>query len=94
MFSFWNLYQILNILKNKMIVRATLLRNLWVVKDLVTLLSKKHSFTTLFDSQHVKGSQILVKFASEHFHHIFHHSVEFDLKNISLKDMLNLRCLL
>ena len=77
-----------------MIVRATLLRNLWAVKDLVTLLSKKHSFRTPFDSQHVKGSQILVKFASEHFHHFFHHSVEFDLKNISLKDMLNLRCLL
>ena len=51
-----------------MIVIATLFRKLKTLKDLVTPHSKKHCFRTLFDSQHVKGSQILVQFSSEHFH--------------------------
>ena len=51
-FQFWNLHQVLNILKKKMIVVATLLRKLQAVKDLVRLLSKKHRFRTPFDSQH------------------------------------------
>ena len=46
-----------------MIVIATLLRNLQTVKDLVRLLSKEHCFRPPFDSQHVKGSQTLVKSA-------------------------------
>ena len=46
-----------------MIVIDTLLRKLQAVKDLVRLLSKKHSFRTPFDSQHVKGSQTLAKSA-------------------------------
>ena len=70
-FHFWNLHQISNILKKKMIVRATLLRNFQAVKDLFRLLSKKHPFRAPFDSQHVKGSQTLVKSAWEDFHHIF-----------------------
>ena len=74
-----------------MIVIATLLRNLRAVKDLVRLPSKKNHFATPFDSQLLNESQTLVKCASEHFHHLFHHSVELDLKNISLGDMLNLR---
>ena len=49
--------------EKKMIVIAPLLRNLKTVKDLVRLLSKKHCFRTPFDSQHVKGSQTLVKSA-------------------------------
>ena len=60
---FLNLHQILNILKKKMIVIATFLRNLQAVKDLLRFLSKKHCFRTLFDSQHVKGSQTLVSSA-------------------------------
>ena len=75
-----------------MMVIVTLLRNLWAVTDLVILFSKKQCFRTPFDSQHVNGSQTLVNCASEHFHHIFHHSIEFYLKNISLSDMLNLSC--
>ena len=47
--------------EKKIIVIATLLRNLQGVKDLVRLLSKKHCFRTPFDSQHVKGSKTLVK---------------------------------
>ena len=62
-FHFWNLQQILDILKKKMIVIATLFRKLQTVKDLVRPLSKKHRFRTPFDSQHVKGSQTLVKSA-------------------------------
>ena len=51
------------ILKKKMIVIATLLRKLQAVKILVRPLSKKHSFQTLFNSQHVKGSETLAKYA-------------------------------
>ena len=60
-FHFWNLHQILNILKKKMIVIAPLLRKLQAVKDLVKPLSQKQCFRTLFDSEHFKESQILVK---------------------------------
>ena len=56
---FWNLDQILNILKKKMIVIATLLRKLQTVKDFFRPLSKKHRLRTPFDSQYVKGSQTL-----------------------------------
>ena len=44
-----------------MIVIATVLQNSQAVKDLIRLLPKKHCFRTLFDSQHVKGSQTLLK---------------------------------
>ena len=40
---FWNLHEILNILKKKIIVIANLLRNLQAVKNLVNLLSKKNT---------------------------------------------------
>ena len=46
-----------------MIIIGTLFRKLQNVKDLVTPLSKKHRFRTSFDSQHVKGSETVVKFA-------------------------------
>ena len=58
-FHFWNLDQILNILKKKMIVIATLFRKLQTVKDFFRPLSKKHRLRTPFDSQYVKGSQTL-----------------------------------
>ena len=54
-----------------MIVIATLFRKLHTVKELVRRLFKKHRFRNSFDNQHVKLSQTLVKYASEHFHHIF-----------------------
>ena len=44
-----------------MIVIPTLFQKLQTVKDVVTALSKKHRFRTPFDSQHVKGSQTLLK---------------------------------
>ena len=46
-----------------MILIATLLRKLQAVKDLVRPLSKKQRFRAPFDSQHVNGSQTLVKSA-------------------------------
>ena len=61
LFHFWNLHQILNILKKKMIAIPTLFRKLQNVKDLVRPLSKKHRSRTPFDSQHVKDFQTLAK---------------------------------
>ena len=46
-----------------MIVIATLFPKLQTVKNVVRPLSKKHRSRTNFDSQHVKGSQTLVKSA-------------------------------
>ena len=60
-FHFWNLHQILNRLNKRTIVLANVFPKLQTVKNLVRLLSKKRRFTTRFDSQHVKGSQMLVK---------------------------------
>ena len=47
--------------EKKMIVIATLFRNLHTVKDLVRPLSEKQRFKAPFDSQHANGSQTLVK---------------------------------
>ena len=58
---FWNLDQILNILKKKMIVIATLLRKLQTLKDLDRPLSKNYRFGTPVESQHVKGPQTYIK---------------------------------
>ena len=55
-----------------MIVIPTLFRKLQTVKDLVRPLSKKHRFRRPLDSEHVKGSQSLVKHSLEHFHYNFH----------------------
>ena len=45
------------------IALANVFPKLPTVKDLVRPPSKKHCFRTPFDSQHVKGSQTLVKSA-------------------------------
>ena len=91
-FHVWNLHQILNILEKKMIVIATLFRKLETVKDFVTPLSKKHTFRALFYSQHVRGSQTLVKSAWDHFIIFFFFMTlrETDWEIFSLTDMLNL----
>ena len=60
---FLNLHQILNILKKKMIVIATLFRKLQTLKGLVRPVSKKHTFRAPFYSQHVKVSETLLKSA-------------------------------
>ena len=71
LFYLLNLNQILNILKKKTIAIPTLFRKLENVKNLVRPLSKKYLFRNSFKNQHVKQSQTLVKYASEHFHHLF-----------------------
>ena len=61
----------LNVFKKKMIVIANVFPQLKTVKNLVRPLFKKRRFRTSFDSQHVKGSQTLVKSSWQHFYHIF-----------------------
>ena len=56
---FRNLHQVLNILKKKMTLIAY-------------VMSKKHHFRTLFNSQLVNGSQTLVKSAWQHFYNKWH----------------------
>ena len=70
-FHLWNLHQILNIFKKKMIVIADVFPKLQTVKDLVRPLTIKRCFRTSFDSQHVKGYQTLVKSSWERFYHTF-----------------------
>ena len=57
-FHFWNLHQILNVLKKKIIVIGNVFAKLETVKNFVRPLSKKRRFRTSFDSQHVKVSLI------------------------------------
>ena len=61
LFHFWNLHQILNILRKSMIVIANVFAKLHTVKIFLRRVSKKRRFRTRFDSQHVKASQILAK---------------------------------
>ena len=62
LFHFWNIHQMLNILKKGMIVIANVFPKLQIVKILFRPLSRKGCYRTGFDSQHVKVSQILAKF--------------------------------
>ena len=71
LFCLCNVHQILNISKKKMIVIGNVFPILQTVKGLVRSVPKIHHFRTSFDSQHVKGSQTLVKSAREHFYQIF-----------------------
>ena len=61
LFHFWNLHQILNILKKKMMVIANVFPKLRTVKNFVTPLCEKRRFGTRFDSRHVKVSGILAE---------------------------------
>ena len=61
LFRFWDLHQILNILKKRKIVIANVFPKLGTVKILLRQLSKERRLSTRFDSQHMKASQILVK---------------------------------
>ena len=70
-FHFWNLLQILNILKKKMMVIANVFPKLQTVKNFVTPLCKKRRFGTRLDSPRVKVSRILAKCPGECFYHVF-----------------------
>ena len=69
--NFWNLFQILNILKKNMTLIDYVFPNLQTAKDLLRAMSKNRRFRTHFDSQCVKGFQTYVKSAWQHFHHTF-----------------------
>ena len=71
LFHFWTLHQILNILKENIIVIANVFPKLLTVKNLYRILSKRQRFRAWCDSQHVKRSQILAKCPWEHFYHVF-----------------------
>ena len=60
-FHFWILHQILNILKEKMIVIANVFPKLQTLKIFVRKLSEEHRFRTHFYTEHVKACQILAK---------------------------------
>ena len=81
LFHFWNLNQILNVLKTKIIVIANVFPKLHTVKKLARILSKEQRFRTRFGSQDVKASQILAKSPWEHFYHVFLHSDESWFRN-------------
>ena len=68
---FLNLQQIVNILKQTMIVIANVFEKLQTVKNLLRALSKKRRFRTRFESQHVKASQILAIYPWQHLYHVF-----------------------
>ena len=73
LFHFWNL-QFLKMVKEKMIVKATLFRKLQTVKDLIKPFSKKYRFRRPFESKQVKGCQTLVKSYESTFIIFFRHS--------------------
>ena len=64
-------------------------------KDLVRQMSKKPRFITLFDIQHGKGSQTLLKFALCTMEAIFSNFFiilgDFELENVSVSDISSLR---
>ena len=71
LFHFCNLHQILNILKQMMILIANVFPKLKNVKSFVRPLSKKRCFRTRFDSKHLKVYEILAKSSWECFYHVF-----------------------
>ena len=71
LFHFWNLHQILDILKKKMILIANVFPKLQTVKKFVTQLCKKGIFGILLESRHVKVPRILAKSPWECFYHVF-----------------------
>ena len=71
LFHSWSLHQIINISQKKKIVIANVFPKLQTVKYLVGPLSKKRRFRISCDSQHVKGSQTLMKSEWKDFYHIF-----------------------
>ena len=70
-FDFWILDQILNILKEKVIVIANVFPKLQTVRIFVRKRSQEHRFRTGFGSQHVKVSELLAKSSWECFYHVF-----------------------
>ena len=68
---FRNVHQILNIFKKKMTFIADLFPKLRTRKDVVRYLSKKSRFKGLFDRQHGKRVQTLLRSESQYRYHIY-----------------------
>ena len=64
----WNLSQMLNVLEKKMNLIAYIYPKLLTPKDVVTWISKRLRFKTPLESQRVKGSKTLLKFAWKLFY--------------------------
>ena len=71
LFHFWNLHQILSILKKNMMVVANVFPKLDVVTNFVIPLCKKRRFGTRLDSRLVKVSWILSEFPWKCLYHLF-----------------------
>ena len=67
---FPNLHEILNIFKKKMTFIADLFPKLRTPKNVVRYLSKKSRFKGLFDRQHGKRVQTLLRSEPQHRYHI------------------------
>ena len=68
---FLNLHQILNTLKEKMIVVANVFSKLQNVNIFVGKLCKEYRFRNGFGSQHVKACQLLAKSQGQSFYEVF-----------------------
>ena len=69
--DFGKLHQIMNILENKMTLRAYVFPKLKTAKDVVRKVSEKPGSRLPFNSQHGKEPQTLLKSARPHFFQIF-----------------------
>ena len=56
-----------------MILKAYVFPKLKTVKDMVRQKFKELRFRAPFDSQHVKASKSIIKYASQHFYLFFYH---------------------
>ena len=70
-FHFWNLHQIWNILKSKMMVIANVFPKIQTVNNFFRPLCENRRFGKPFDSQHLKVFQKLAKSPCENFVHEF-----------------------
>ena len=71
LFRWWNLHQIFQHFRKKDDRDSWCISEITECQNVVRPLSKKRRFRTSFDSQLVKGFQTFVKWAWEHFCHIF-----------------------
>ena len=67
---FWNVLQVLNILKERMTLIADLFLKLGTANDIVRQMPKKPRFRTPFDRQHVKGWQTLLTSARRQIYQV------------------------
>ena len=71
LFHFWNLHQILNILRKNMMVRANIFPKIQTVKNFVRPFCQKRRFGIPSYSQHVTVFQVLAKLPWERLYHFF-----------------------